>query len=68
MINTTLFNRLLTIELRNGIGLDFEFVDSRPVWVFNALGLTSSARPFYGVVVLLPFLTISYGRVCSEVD
>ena len=35
MLNFVVFNRLLTIEFRNGVGLDLEFVDSRPVWIYN---------------------------------
>ena len=35
MISAKIFNRLFTVELRNGVGLDLEFVDSRPVWTYN---------------------------------
>ena len=31
MINAIVFNKLFTVELRNGVGIDLEFVDSRPV-------------------------------------
>lgn len=68
MINTILFNRLLTVELRNGVGLDLEFVDSRPVWTYNAEEGLTDAMPFEGTIILLPFIVISYGRVYSEVD
>ncbi len=33
MINAKIFNRLFTVELRNGVGLDLEFVDSKLVHV-----------------------------------
>ena len=52
MINTQIFNRLLTIEVRNGVGLDLEFVDSRPVWTYNHLTDEHSTMPFEGIVVL----------------
>ena len=67
MINTQIFNRLLTIELRNGVGLDLEFVDSRPVWTYNHLTDEHNTMPFEGVVVLLPFLVITYGRPYKEI-
>ena len=68
MINTQIFNRLLTIELRNGVGLDLEFVDSRPVWTYNHLTDEHNTMPFEGVVVLLPFIVITYGRPYKEIE
>jgi hypothetical protein len=68
MINTVLFNRLFTVELRNGIGFDLEFVDSRPVWTYNHLTEEHSTMPFEGAVVLLPFIVITYGRPYKETD
>jgi len=68
MINTQIFNRLLTIELRNGVGLDLEFVDSRPVWTYNHLTDEHNTMPFEGIVVLLPFLVITYGRPYKEIE
>jgi hypothetical protein len=61
-----------TIELRNGVGFDLEFVDSRPVWVNifdSATGESSfTAMPFEGVIILLPFININIGRCYEEVD
>lgn len=68
MINTKIFDRLLTIELRNGVGLDLEFVDSKAVWVYNHLTEEHSTMPFEGVVILLPFLSITYGRPYTEAE
>ena len=68
MLNTKIFDRLLTIELRNGVGLDLEFVDSKAVWVYNHLTEEHSTMPFEGVVILLPFLSITYGRPYTEAE
>ena len=68
MINTKIFDRLLTIELRNGVGCDLEFVDSKAVWVYNHITEEHSTMPFEGVVILLPFLSITYGRPYKEAD
>ena len=56
--------RTLTAELRNGIGYDIEFVSSRPVWVLISENI--KAMPFNGVVVLLPFVVITFGSVYEE--
>jgi hypothetical protein len=67
MINTTIFKRLFTVELRNGVGVDLEFVDSKPVWVINSETEEHSTMPFEGVVIMLPFLVITYGRPYKEI-
>lgn len=63
---------LWSIELRNGVGLDVEFVDSRPVWVCKVDAVTGvstwDTMPFEGVVFLLPFININIGRCYVEVD
>jgi|TARA_B110000091_G_C13683528_1_gene418927 hypothetical protein len=56
--------RTLAAELRNGIGYDIEFVSSRPVWVIISENI--KAMPFNGVVVLLPFVVITFGSVYEE--
>jgi len=56
--------RTLTAELRNGIGYDIEFVSSKPVWV--TFGENIKAMPFNGVVILLPFIVITFGSVIEE--
>ena len=68
MINTKIFDRPLTIELRNGVGLDLEFVDSKAVWVYNHLTEEHSTMPFEGVVILIPFMSITYGRPYKETE
>jgi hypothetical protein len=68
MINAIVFNKLFTVELRNGVGIDLEFVDSRPVWTYNSETEEHSTMPFEGVVVLLPFLVITYGRPYKEIE
>ena len=30
-----MFDRSFSIELRNGVGFDLEFVDSRPIYLYN---------------------------------
>jgi hypothetical protein len=68
MISWFFWERLLTIELRNGVGVDLEFVDSRPVWAFNSLTNTQSAMSFEGIIALVPFFMISFGRVYAELE
>lgn len=68
MFNMTIFNRLFTVEFRNGIGIDLEFVDSRPVWVYNSETEEHSTMPYEGLVVLLPFIVITYGRPYKETE
>lgn len=68
MISWFFWERLLTIELRNGVGFDIEFVDSRPVWAYNSLTETQSTMSFEGVIALVPFLMISFGRVYAEIE
>jgi hypothetical protein len=68
MINFRIFDRLFTVELRNGVGFDLEFVDSRPVWCFNNITEKQTAMPFMGVIILLPLLILSFGNVYKEID
>ena len=68
MISIKICNRLLTIELRNGVGLDLEFVDSKPVWTYNHLTEEHSTMPFEGAVILIPFMSITYGRPYKEIE
>ena len=58
--------RLLTIELRNGVGIDLEFCDSRPVWTYNDVTEEVTAYPFEGIVLNVPLLTITFGTVYTE--
>jgi hypothetical protein len=61
-----LWGLLWSIELRFGVGLDVESVESRPVWTVTAKGLDT--MPFSGLVIQIPFFTISIGNVYEEVD
>ena len=63
-----LFNRTLSVEIINGCGVFLEIADSRAVWVYNAETDRVFAMPFEGVLLHLPFLLISYGRVYEEIE
>jgi hypothetical protein len=65
MFITTLFGRLLTIELFNGIGFFVEFSDSRPMWIFERD--TTCARAFEGTIIMLPLLVITFGKIYGSV-
>ena len=65
-MQTSLFGKHLSIEYRNGTGIDIEFCDSRPVWVHNTDTEETEAMPFMGTVILLPLLVITYGNVYTE--
>lgn len=57
-----IFGRHLSIELINGCGLFLEMADSRAVWVMDEQGELYS-MPFEGVLLYLPFILITYGKV-----
>lgn len=63
-----LFGRMLNIEFINGCGLFLEFADSRAVWCYNQETEEVVAMPFEGVMLHLPFILITYGRVYNEVE
>jgi len=63
-----IFNRTLTIDLINGVGVFFEIADSRAVWVYNVETEETYAMPFEGYLLYLPFILISFGRVYDEVE
>jgi len=56
----------LSINYRLGVGLDFEFADSRAVWVTNSLTEEINAASFEGVVIMLPFMVITFGKIWTE--
>lgn len=60
--------RRLSIEMINGCGLFLEFADSRAVWCHNSETGETYAMPFEGVLLHLPFVLISVGRVYEEVE
>lgn len=66
MINKIIFGRIFSFELRNGLGLDIEFVDSKLVWTFNRFTEEHHPMQFEGTVILIPFFTISYGRLVED--
>ena len=68
MYYTEIFNRSFSIELRNGVGLDLEFVDSRPIYLYNTFTEELIVRPFQGTILLLPLLVISFGRAYEEIE
>lgn len=64
-MSTIVLGKMLTCEYRNGTGIDIEFCDSRPVWGCEEGSTEVMAYPFKGTVLLLPFLTITWGNVYS---
>ena len=58
-MQTSLFGKHLSIEYRNGTGIDIEFCDSRPVWVHNTDTEETEAMPFMGTA------GIYWGLCCS---
>ena len=59
---------MLTIELRNGIGLDIEATDSRLVWVMNNNTGDLKTMLFNGLILLLPFIIITLGSVYEDYE
>jgi len=55
-----IFDRLLSIEFRMGVGFDIEAIESRPVWVYNTNTEETTAMPTNGLILLLTFLIVSY--------
>ena len=56
----------LSIDLRNGVGLDLEFADSRPVWISNSETGGLATASFEGTVLMLPFMIITLGKIWME--
>jgi len=56
----------LTLNFRNGVGFDLEFTDSRAVWISVADSDEISASSFEGVVILAPFLILTFGKLWME--
>tara|TARA_R110000803_G_scaffold31164_2_gene69766 strand:+ start:472 stop:672 length:201 start_codon:yes stop_codon:yes gene_type:complete len=56
----------LTINYRLGVGLDLEFADSRAVWVTEVGSESLTAASFEGVVIMLPFAVITFGKIWTE--
>jgi hypothetical protein len=56
----------LSLSLRNGVGLDLEFTNSRPVWVTSSLDDSLNAASFEGTVLLVPLIIITFGKIYME--
>ena len=63
-----MFDRSFSIELRNGVGFDLEFVDSRPIYLYNSFTEELMVRPFQGTILLIPLMVISFGRAYEEIE
>ena len=64
-----IFNRTLSFNFRNGIGVDLEFSRGRAIWVsreFNSTGV--EAAVFNGVTLLFPFIIICFGLCYTTED
>ena len=59
---------VLTIELRNGIGLDIEATNSRLVWVMNNNTGALKTMSFNGLILLLPFIIITLGSIYDDYE
>lgn len=59
---------LLTIELRNGLGLDIEATDSRLVWVMDNNTGKLTTMLFNGMILLLPFVIITLGSIYKDYE
>jgi len=60
--------RVLANEFRSGVGFDIEFTNSRPVWTYDASNGELNVMCFEGVVILVPFFTLLFGKVYSVED
>jgi hypothetical protein len=58
----------LSVNLRNGVGIDLEFTDSRAVWITVADSDEYEAAQFEGIVICLPFCVITCGQVYLPED
>ena len=56
----------LSLDLRNGVGLDLEFADSRPVWITNSETGDAGTASFEGTVLMLPFMIITLGKIWMD--
>ena len=58
----------LSLNLRNGVGFDLEFTDSRAVWVVLDGADNYDVAQFEGTVLSLPFCVITFGQVYLQED
>ena len=66
-MNFSIGTYIISIDFRMGVGLDLEFVDSRPVWTMNNNTGDVKAMCMEGMIILVPFVLISIGKVYDEV-
>ena len=67
-MNFGIGNYIVSLDFRMGVGLDLEFVDSRPVWTMNNNTGKVKAMCMEGVVILAPLILLSIGKVYDEVE
>jgi len=55
----------LSINLRNGVGIDLEFRQDKPLWItYEHNGeIKATISEFDGTEILLPFMRISLGQL-----
>jgi len=55
----------LAIHLRNGVGIDLEFRQDKPVWItYEHEGeVVATISEFDGIEVLIPFMRVSLGQL-----
>jgi len=58
----------LSFNLRNGVGFDLEFTDTRAVWVVLDGADNYDVAQFEGTVLSLPFCVITFGQVYLQED
>jgi|TARA_B110001452_G_scaffold262495_1_gene262615 hypothetical protein len=58
----------LSINLRNGVGLDLEFTESRAVWVILDSSEKYEAAQLEGIIICLPFCVITFGQLYLPED
>ena len=63
-----IFGRHLSIEFINGCGIFLEISTAKPVWVVDVNTEEMFSMPFEGILLYLPFILITFGRVYSEQD
>jgi hypothetical protein len=61
-------NTTFSIGLRNGVGIDLEFTETRPVWITSNDWIGTRVASFEGVVILFPFVIITIGQVYEAKD
>jgi hypothetical protein len=57
-----IFNRTLSFNFRNGVGIDLEFSQGKAIWVSREAKTSEvEAALFNGVTLLFPFIIVSFG-------